>query len=185
MSPQPGAARCQGRHLERHFPGLVWWGFPLGAPDRSWLPGMLWEACEALIPLYRICDTAAVFACSMLSPPLFPARTQYSSEAAVALEALQDSPEQKIQLPIVFWFFQPRVWLRMSRHAALTPFLVICAAVRVLGDCGMNPAGRERAPFLTWEFRRRHRVCLTPERTPHHGGAGGQQRILKGGLLCR
>src|SRR6266850_1035459 len=79
------------------------WGFPLGAPDRSWLPGMLSEACEALIPLYRIWDTAAVFACSMLSPPLFPARTQYSSpsrhssEAAVALEALQDSPEQKIQ----------------------------------------------------------------------------------------
>ncbi len=29
----------------------------------------------------------------------------------------------------------------------------------------MNAAGRERAPFLTWEFWRRHRVCLTPERT--------------------
>jgi hypothetical protein len=46
-------------------------------------------------------------------------------------------------------------------------------------------AGRERAPFLTWEFWRRHRVCLTPERTPDHGATGGQQRILKNRLLCR
>ena len=63
---------------------------------------MLSEACEALIPLYRIWDAVAAFACSMLSPPLFPARTVISFVPApflwgraVALEALPGRPEQK------------------------------------------------------------------------------------------
>jgi hypothetical protein len=36
-----------------------------------------------------------------------------------------------------------------------------CCGVAPRRGAGVNTAGRERAPFLTWEIRRRHRVCLT------------------------
>jgi len=34
-------------------------------------------------------------------------------------------------------------------------------APTLMGSRAVNTAGRERAPFLTWGNRRRHRVCLT------------------------
>jgi hypothetical protein len=55
----------------------------------------------------------------------------------------------------------------VHRNPALPPFLAICAvAPRVVLLCSVagraceriNTAGRDRAPFLTWEMRRRHRV---------------------------
>jgi hypothetical protein len=43
----------------------------------------------------------------------------------------------------------------------------------------MNTAGGERAPFLTWEFPRWHRVSQHPERTPHHGATVESNVFLK------
>ena len=42
----------------------------------------------------------------------------------------------------------------------------------------MNTAGRERAPFLTWEIRRRHRVCLTKLCTHRITGERVDSKVL-------